>query len=58
MAIGDKVGLEAVEKLKDTVDDMQADLDRRTAALMALIQGKRVKFTGYIEIEDKPEVQP
>jgi len=58
MALFDKAGkaagVDAVEQVGEVVNDIQADLDRRTAALVALLQGKRIKITTVIEVEDKP----
>lgn len=45
------IGKDTVAEAQKTVDDIQADLDKRWAALIALLQGKRVVIK--IEVEDK-----
>ncbi|MFH1834043.1 MAG: hypothetical protein ABH877_03375, partial [bacterium] len=62
MALGDKAGLESVKKAGEVVDDIQADLDRRWGALVAMLQRKclriRVAFSWKglivtVEVENK-----
>ena len=56
MAILGGVGKDTVKEAGAVVDDIQADLDKRWAALLALLQGKRVRVTSTttFELEDKP----
>lgn len=43
---------DAVGQAQGVVDDVQADLDKRQAWLVALLADKRLKIT--VEFEDKP----
>ena len=53
MAILGGIGKDTVVEAQRVVDDVQSDLDKRWAAVVALLQGKRVVIT--IEVEDKPQ---
>lgn len=52
MAILGGVGKDTVKEAGVVVEDIQADLDKRWAALVALLQGKRIVIT--VSLEDKP----
>ena len=50
------VGKDTVVEAQKAIDDVQADLDKRWAALIALLQGKRIVIT--IEVEDRTTSAP
>jgi hypothetical protein len=54
MGILKDVGKDTVTEAGKVIDDVQADLDKREAMLRALIEGKIIKITTIIAVEDKP----
>jgi hypothetical protein len=55
MGLLSNVGSDTVKEAGKVIDDIQADLDKREAFIKALIEGKVIKITTTIGVEDKPK---